>query len=393
MTDLEILSRPEVRDALERHGAPLFVLDPPAALAQYTRLRQGLPDVTPHYAVKANNHQLLLRALVGVGANFDVATDAEIDAVLAAGGRPEQIIHTHPHKKLAHIEYALSRGVTTFVADSAVELQKLSDFDGVEVLARLSFRNPDAGSDLSAKFGIAVDESLAFFDRAMLLGVRIRGLSFHVGSQSPDSEPFERALRASLAVLDVLREDGSTLDTIDIGGGFPVAYREPVASLEDIAARLNPIIDARPDVRFISEPGRFIAAPAMTLISSVVSASYRPGSGAWAFIDDGVYGGYSNVLGDHIDPVLLTTSQREETPQTIAGPTCDSIDVIATSRMMPRLDVGDLIVSPNMGAYTTVTATDFNSIPRTRIIVLGDRAHGRHEQLHARQDHERQHLG
>ena len=376
MTLAELLARPEVAAAIESGQTPFFILDPAAAVDAYRRLEEALPGVRHHYAVKSNSHPALVAALAASGAAFDVATNAEVDLVLAAGAAPDRVIHTHPHVKPRDIAYAVERGVRTFVADSDAEMRKLAAFHDadLDVLARVSYPNAGGTSDLSLKFGLAPEEVAGFLDYAADRGVRVRGLSYHVGSQNVDREIYVRALTTTAELLGAAALAGHALDTIDIGGGFPVRYagREPL--LEEFAEVLRPIIDGHPELAFWSEPGRFVSAPAMHLVTSVVADTYRPALEThWVYIDDGLFGGYSNVLTDHVVPEILPIgipAGRERIAQTIAGPTCDSSDVIVQGLELPRLVTGDILVSPMMGAYTLVTATEFNGIPITRVIVV-----------------------
>lgn len=356
--------------ALRRWGTPLFVLDGDRAVRAADELMRHLPRVAHHYAVKALSHPVLLSRLARAGMGFDIASNAELDAALAAGASPERIIHTHPHKKAADIAYAMSHGIRTFVVDNLGEVDKLERFPSAEALVRLAFPDPANPIDLSAKFGLGIDAAPGLLAYARRRRVPVRGLSFHVGSQSENTGAFSRAVGAAIDLVDRLRADAHPIRSVDIGGGFPVTYRRVAPELDAIAEVLNPVIESRTDIEFLSEPGRFVAAPSMTLIAGVVSVSTRPDGREWAFIDDGVYGGYSNVLFDHVDPVIITTSHRELRRQTIAGPTCDSIDVVARDRLLPRLAVGDLVVSPMMGAYTAVSATDFHGFRRAPIVVL-----------------------
>ena len=176
-------------------------------------------------------------------------------------------------------------------------------------------------------------------------------------------------------------------DTLDIGGGFPASYDAESAAIDDIAAVLRPVLD--PHARrldIIAEPGRVMVADAMTLVTSVVGIAER-GDGRWYYLDDGLYGSYSNVLTEDVHPLVFAAreltaripgragSRRRDAGDhrwaTLAGPTCDSSDVIAREVLLPELHVGDLLVSPAMGAYTTVTATRFNGRPFTPIAVVG----------------------
>lgn len=376
MTIAQLLAEPEVAAAIEAGDTPFFILDPAAGVDAYRALTAALPRVRHHYAVKSNSHPALVGALAAAGASFDVATNAEVDLVLAAGAAPDRIVHTHPHVKPRDIAYAIERGVRTFVADSDAEVRKLAAFrdTGLAVLARVSYPNAGGTSDLSFKFGLAPEEVPGFLGYAADRGVRVRGLSYHVGSQNVDRDVYARSLTTTAELVRDAIAAGHTLDVIDIGGGFPVRYagREPL--LQEFADVLGPIIDAHPELAFWSEPGRFISAPSMHLVTSVVADTYRPALEThWVYIDDGLFGGYSNVLTDHVVPEIVPIgipAGRERVAQTIAGPTCDSSDVVVQGIELPRLVVGDILVSPMMGAYTLVTATEFNGIPITRVIVV-----------------------
>lgn len=376
MTIAELLAKPDVAAAIAAGDTPFFILDPEAGVAAYRMLQAAFPGVRHHYAVKSNSHPALVAALAAAGASFDVATNAEVDLVLAAGVPAERIIHTHPHVKPRDIEYAIERGVRTFVADSDAQLRKLAAFreTGLEVLARVSYPNAGGTSDLSLKFGLAPEEVPGFLRYAADRGLRVRGLSYHVGSQNVDRDVYAHALTTTAELVAAAAAAGHALDTIDIGGGFPVRYVGGEPLLEELAHVLRPIMAAHPELAFWSEPGRFISAPTMHLVTSVVADTYRPALEThWVYIDDGLFGGYSNVLTDHIVPAIIPIgipSGRERVAQTIAGPTCDSFDVVVRDLELPRLVVGDILVSPMMGAYSLVTATEFNGIPITRVIVV-----------------------
>jgi len=376
VTIADLIAKPDVAAAIAAGDTPFFILEPAAAVEAYRLLERALPSVRHHYAVKSNSQLALVEALVEAGASFDVATNAEIDLVLAAGATPDRIIHTHPHLKPRDIGYAVERGVRTFVADSDAQARKLAAFRDrdLAVLARVSYPNAGGTSDLSLKFGLAPEEVAGFLDYAADRGLSLRGLSYHVGSQNVDRDVYARALTTTAELVRTAIAAGHGLDTIDIGGGFPVRYagREPL--LEEFAQVLRPIIQEHPELAFWSEPGRFVSAPAMHLVTSVVADTYRPALEThWVYIDDGLFGGYSNVLTDHIVPEIVPVgipAGRERVAQTIAGPTCDSSDVVVQGIELPRLVVGDILVSPMMGAYTIVTATRFNGIPITRVIVV-----------------------
>lgn len=373
-----LLSSDIAKAALALHGTPVLLLDPERVRSQYRRLAAALPFVRFHYAVKALAHVDVLSALAEEGCGFDVATGEELE-LLAGIGR-ERIIHTHPIKKASEVAEALEAGVRTFVIDNEVELDKFrSAPSDVRLLIRLAYRSPQAKSDLSTKFGVGPFEAARLVERALARGIRIGGFSFHVGSQLDDPARFAAATTETLALMDQLESALPVrFETLDIGGGFPVAYDTAVTPLEELAAVIRPLLEPRADrLTILAEPGRIMVAESMTLLTSVVGIAER-GDGRWYYLDDGLYGAYSNVLTEDVHPLIFAEREIEGLEvdaathrwATLAGPTCDSTDVIAREALLPDLAVGDLLVSPVMGAYTVVTATRFNGRSVTPIAVI-----------------------
>jgi ornithine decarboxylase len=377
-----LLTSDIARAAIALHGTPVLLLDPERVRGQYRRLTAALPFVRFHYAVKALAHPEVLSALADEGCGFDVATGEELE--LLSGIDRGRIIHTHPIKKTAEIAEALAEGVRTFVIDNEVELEKfVSAPADVRVLIRLAYRSPHAKSDLSTKFGVGAFEAARLVGRALESGIRVGGFSFHVGSQLDDPARFAAAITETLALMDHLESDlDIRFDTLDIGGGFPVGYDTAVTPLEDLAAIIRPLLEPRTDhLTILAEPGRVLVAESMTLVTSVVGIAERS-DGRWYYLDDGLYGAYSNVLTEDVHPLIFAESEiagRDTDAAThrwatLAGPTCDSTDVIAREALLPDLAVGDLLVSPVMGGYTVVTATRFNGRSVTPIAVVGQGA-------------------
>jgi ornithine decarboxylase len=360
-----------------RHGTPLLVLDPGRLVEQYRALRDALPDVQPYYAVKALAHPAALAALRDAGGCFDVASPHEVALVVGLGIAPERCIYTHPVKKREDVVAAVRAGIRTFVFDSEGELAKFAGLeDRVDLLLRIGYRTRAALIDLSYKFGAEPGEAVDLLRAAQGSGLRVRGLSFHPGSQLASPDPLREDLRHAAMLIDCAADLGIELDVLDIGGGLPVPYDAAVPPLESftavIAEEIGPLV--RRGISVISEPGRFLAAPAMLAVASVVGVNRRGGV-PWYYLDDGLYGSFSNVLSDHVHPTVhayeaLAGVERDAVPSVLAGPTCDSTDVITTGARLPALEVGDLVVAPCMGAYTAVTACEFNGIPRTPVVVV-----------------------
>jgi len=363
------------RALIAQHGTPLLVLDPYRVIEQYRLLASHLRGFQLHYAVKTSPHPAVLRAVAASGGGFDVATNGEIDLLRTLGLPLKRCINTNPIKKLSDIDHAYIAGVRTFVVDNPVEVQKFVGLPAdIDILVRLAFRNPSAKADLSTKFGVDPADAELVVKHVLAAGVRFAGFSFHVGSQGTTAEPYREALLGTLdLVTHITKTLGVPTRIIDIGGGFPVTYRDPMPAIEEIGRIVDEVLgDQRDEFTLLAEPGRFLAADSMTLLTSVVGSAVRDGR-MWHYLDDGLYGSYSNVMTEDVHPPIMALREVVDgvspyEPVTLAGPTCDSADVIARDYPMPSLNVGDVVVSPMMGAYTSVTSSRFNGIPATPII-------------------------
>ncbi|MFC9920104.1 type III PLP-dependent enzyme [Agromyces binzhouensis] len=376
---------------VREHGSPLLLLDVDRVATQLLALRRELPGAGIHFATKSLPHPAVIRAVHGFGASFEVASRGEIDLLEQEGVPIGRCLHTHPVKSVADITGAYLRGIRTFVVDSPSEVAKFAGLPthDVGVLVRLSFPNPDAKSDLSSKFGVAPEDAPALVDLCRRSRLAVRGFTFHVGSQTTSAAPWVRAIATTLQLMRSLEAlHGTRFEVLDLGGGFPVGYDEPVPSLAELARGIRPALAAVPEhVRVVVEPGRFVAAPAMTLVTRVIGTSDRA-DGRWHHLDEGLYGAYSNIPAEDVHALVFAAAElgvrplgddaaertarrvltRVRVPVTLAGPTCDSVDVVARHLPLPPLADGDLLVSPMMGAYTWATATGFNGIARTPVV-------------------------
>jgi ornithine decarboxylase len=373
--DSTTLTEAEIRRLAARFGSPLLVVDCEQVRRQYRALRDALPGVDLHYALKPLPHASVVATLRDEGAFFDLATTGEVELVKAQGIAPERCIHTHPIKRDSDIRDALRFGVTTFVADNPDEIRKFARYrKRAELLLRVCFRSPTAVCDLSKKFGCEPGAVLGLIEQARRLGVRVRGLSFHVGSQATDPSKYIEAIQACTNLIaEALLAGLPSLEVLDIGGGFPVPYTDAVMPIDEFCAPIRAALAKLPKhVRVIAEPGRFIAAPAAIAVSTVMGKAKRDGRW-WYYLDDGLYGSYSGQLFDHAKyPVAALREGGELFESVLAGPTCDSIDVIDDNIVLPELEVGDLVVGRMMGAYTWASATDFNFFKRAKVVVMNE---------------------
>ena len=344
---------------------PMLYVDLASVLQRYDELAAALPGVRLHYAVKANPAPQVIAALAAQGCAWDVASPGEIDAVLAAGGTAAAMSYGNTVKRAADIAYASGVGVRRFTFDSPPELEKLDTYaPGAIVMARITTSGRGADWALGSKFGCPPAEAADLLLRAAREGHPV-GVAFHVGSQQRDPTAWEEPLRNAARIRDHLRRRGADLQVVDLGGGFPASTTEPTVRLAEYGAAIGAALarqlgDDLPEL--MAEPGRAIVADAGYLESEVRLVSYRQAT-RWVYLDAGVFTGLVETVQDAIryrlevlrDGVQLRTDLAEAA---LAGPTCDSLDVLYSSCRLPSdLRQGDRVRFLSAGAYTESYST------------------------------------
>lgn len=366
----------DIYHAVEKHGAPLLITDCDSIRAQYHALQNALPNVKLYYAMKPFPHKTVVDVLHKEGSYFDVATTGEIKVLKKLNISADKCIHTHPIKRIKDIRAALNFGITQFVADNPDEILKFKKFKKkAKLLLRISFRSPSASIDLSKKFGCAVKDVISLLELARSNGIHVNGFSFHVGSQSRDSSMYVTAVKTCNALIaECILRGLPPIEILDIGGGFPIDYEGEIAT--NISDFCKPIVEELKKlpthISVVAEPGRFIVGPSTISVSTVMGKAKREDK-IWYYLDDGIYGSYSNQFFDHVqNPVhaLKNDVPKETFPSVLSGPTCDSIDVVKECIQLPELQIGDLIIGHAMGAYTWATSTNFNFFDKAKFVFL-----------------------
>ncbi|CAM0952783.1 unnamed protein product [Alopecurus aequalis] len=342
-----------------------YVLDLARIVDLHKRWRGALPDVRPYYAVKCNPEPAMLGALAALGAGFDCASRAEMEAVLALGVDPGSIVYANPCKPEAHIEHAAEVGVNLTTYDSVEEVAKVKRcHPNCELVLRIKGPdNGDAKVDLGTKYGAHADEVVPLLRAAQQAGLGVAGVSFHVGSGGSRTDVYQGAIKAARAAFDTAAALGMPpMRVLDIGGGFVAG-----ATFDEAAAVINDALVQHfgdlPCVEVIGEPGRYFAETAFTLAARVIGKRTR-GEVREYWIDDGLYGSLNCVLMDDYVPRPMPLAARrpgEKTyTSTVFGPTCDSLDTVVTGYQLPEMSVGEWLVFDDMGAYTTCSGSNFN---------------------------------
>ncbi len=346
---------------------PCLVLDLDRVEENYRRLKAAMPLARIYYAVKANPAAPVLDRLVGLGSCFDAASFEEVEACLDAGAAPGSISYGNTVKKEGAIRAAFARGVRMFAFDSEAELRKLArSAPGSRVYCRILVGNDGAEWPLSRKFGCEVEMARELMVLAGELGLDPFGLSFHVGSQQANTAAYEAAIAKVALLFTDLREAGVKVRMVNLGGGYPVRYRQEVPEIDDIGAAIMGAMaehfgNALPDV--VIEPGRFIVGDAGVVSAEVVLVSRKAKDDPvrWVYLDIGRFGGLAETEGEAIKYAFRTPRDGEaEGPVTIAGPTCDSTDTLyekSNYRLPLSLDAGDRVELLATGAYVTSYAS------------------------------------
>ena len=336
-----------------------------------------LPHIKPYYAVKCNPDRALIKTLSSLGAGFDCASGRELMEVAEAGYGSGQfrdhVVYANPCKPFRDLQKAKALGSPTTVIDSFEEVDKLKSvkWQGGALL-RLLVEDETSLMPFSRKFGLPSEKVKDIANYSKVQGIPLKGVSFHVGSGCLDPLQYTKALQKSHNAIKEITSAGHDADTIDIGGGFLSGTEVFERYARKIRCGILPY-DMK-HIRYIAEPGRFFATNAFDLFVQVIGKKPNLTNGGWRYtIDESLYGQFSCIPFDHKQPlwVRIPTSYenkdeaaRKRVKGTLYGRTCDSLDMIADSSDMEDLEVGDWLWFPNMGAYTNVTASEFNGFPK-----------------------------
>jgi ornithine decarboxylase len=359
---------PKIARYLADHqpATPCLVLDVDRVEANFRAIRDALPLAQIFYAMKANPAPQILERLVSLGSSFDAAGIEEVEACLAAGAAPASISFGNTIKKSSAIARAYQAGIDIFAFDSGEELDKLARHaPGSRVYCRILVENEGADWPLSRKFGTTIAHARTLMLRAGELGLDPYGLSFHVGSQQTSTASYEAAIGRVAMLFTDLRNAGVNLRMMNLGGGFPVRYRDEVPGIDRFAdaimgAMTEHFGNALPAM--LIEPGRAIAADAGVVSAEVVLAASKGGDPVrWIYLDIGRFGGLAETEGEAIKYRFTTPHDGTETgPVAIAGPTCDGADILyerSNYRLPLALTEGDLVTIESTGAYVTTYAS------------------------------------
>lgn len=378
-----LVERPSRLDAYVAHrqfDRPTLVIDLDRVSTQYHALKAGLGRADIHYAVKANPARQIIARLVDLGSHFDAASRAEIALCLEEGAEPSEVSFGNTIKRASDIAWAYDQGIRLFAADAEQELEKIAmHAPGASVYIRLIVAHSQADWPLSRKFGCDRAMALTLLDRAKALGLNPVGFSFHVGSQTRHAAMWAPILDVFAEIWAEARAAGHDLSLLNIGGGFPAFYGEAIEAPTAYAAAVIAMVEARfPNLRKImAEPGRGMVAEAGVIVAEVLLVSRKSADDLhrWVYLDIGRFSGLAETEGEAIRYQIQTVRDADPMgPCVVAGPSCDSADVLYEKRPMAlplTLRSGDRVLIRNTGAYTsTYSSVCFNGFPPLAVVVI-----------------------
>lgn len=375
-----------------RTGQPLLIIDHQLIRDNYERFRKNFPRIQVYYAMKANSEPAIIKTLYRLGSSFDVASINEFDKVLRLlDDLSDEQIKEFVYNKVIFANTMKSRQilentmpyVPLMTFDNPDELEKIKKYCNCAGVV-LRVKVPDKGSmvEMAKKFGIAPEEGIDLIEKAHKMDLVVEGLSFHVGSQCVDFSNYTDALNMAYDIFKKVEERGYKIGRrdnkhkiLDIGGGFPVEYKPDVPKIEKLAETINGKINElfpEESYEIAAEPGRFIVGNAATLILTIIGKSRRDGK-RFYHVNDGLYHTLSGILYDHCHYDFIPLERNGGGGETeecfIAGQTCDSFDTIPYTVKLPgNLNIGDILIVPNAGAYTTGSSSHFNGFLGARVI-------------------------
>jgi ornithine decarboxylase len=364
---------------------PCIVINLRDIKRNYLKMSHSFPYAQIYYAVKANPDKAILSMLAELGANFDIASRYELDLILSLGISPDRMSFGNTIKKAKDVAYFYEKGVRMFATDSEDDLKNIAEHaPGSRVYVRIVMSDSSTADwPLSRKFGCHPDMAYGLLIMARSLGLTPYGISFHVGSQQRDIGQWDEAIAKTKYLFSSLEKDENIrLTMINMGGGFPASYVQPSNDLTEYAAEIYKYLtdDFGSDIPLIAlEPGRSLVGDSGVLITEVVLISRKNHTALnrWVYLDTGKFNGLIETLNESIKYPIITENEDDEAEEEeviIAGPTCDSQDILYEEHkyLLPiNLKIGDKLYFLSAGAYTASYASVcFNGFPPIKTYIM-----------------------
>lgn len=363
-----------------RVPTPSLILSPKRAADNFRAIQRAFSfcNARVGYAMKANPHPWIMSAIAEVkDSMFEVASKAEIQTLIDMGIDGSRIFFSNPVKQSSHIEFAVKHGIRLFVYDSEAEIEKLAQYNDplnpLEVYVRMTVPHDGALWPLTHKFGVEPRGAVELLKIAKARGLKPVGLAFHVGSQCTRPDTWIDALEAVAPAWKMAREAGIELDMIDLGGGFPAPYTNPVPKPYEVADAVKSALDANVPgyKRVYLEPGRGVCGDAGDMVLEVTGVALRPDGQTWLYLDGGYFSGLYELpdgIRPSVHPVVRESRPLGMRTYRLAGPTCDSLDTLFEMRSPVELKIGDRLILKTSGAYVYSISSPFNGFAQPEVL-------------------------
>jgi diaminopimelate decarboxylase len=376
-------------DIANRVGTPCYVYSAQSIRDAFHRLDSafGAYPHTVHYAMKANSTRGIVELLKDLGAGVDANSIGEVDVALRCGITPDQIVFTGVGKSMPELTRAVSLGFKAINVESPGELDRLDQLAQAQgATVRVALRvNPDIDARShphistglkTNKFGVPIEAAPEIFrEIGRRKGLRAEGVHMHIGSQITSLDPLVGGATAAVDLALALKGEGIGLRHIDLGGGLGISYDgTPAIDPADYGRALVDIV-RRSGLPALIEPGRVLVGPAGVLITRVVDVKQFPEARRFVVLDAGMtelmrpalYGAFHRI-----EPVVLRAG--EPIVADIVGPICESTDTFARDRTLPPVEVGDLMVVRDVGAYGAAMGSMYLRRPLPPEVLVDDGA-------------------
>lgn len=377
-------------ELIEQYGSPLYVTNEERLRANFRRYSDAFPNADLYYAAKANANFTILRIMADEGAGADVFSDGELYMALLAGIPKEKVLFNGNSKSDGELLMAVKTGVRVSL-DSLDELRTLSAIAKNEgAVVDISFRvNPDVSPDThpkistglrTSKFGVPHDEVVRAYKEALdLPGVNPVGIHCHIGSQILDITPFAEAMGKMMDLVEQVSRLGAELEFVDVGSGLGIPYEKgiDVPTPQDLADLILPIFNERCKAEGISpklilEPGRYVAADSTVLLTTV--NTMKDAAKKFVGVDAGFNLMIRPAMYDSYQHVIV--ANKADAPvkdiYSIAGPICETGDILAYDRELPEIEKGDIIAVLDAGAYGFSMSSQYNGRVRCAEVLVND---------------------
>jgi len=373
-----------LNELADEYGTPLYVYSENHFLNRYRALDEVLSDVehTICFAMKSNGNLGVLSSMADAGCGFDIVSGGELRRVLEAGGDPSQVVYAGVAKTEAEQRLALEHDIYMFNVESMPELEQLNRVAGeMGKEGRVAFRvNPDVDAKTHAKittgkkenkFGIPIAKIKEYVEHAVdLEHIDFQGLHFHIGSQITTIEPFEEVVEKATALVKSLRDDGFEIETLNLGGGLGIQYRDETPLTPQQWGDV--IVPAVKDlnVKLIVEPGRYIMGNAGALVTETIYVK-KSVTKNFIVVDAGMNDLIRPAMYDSYHGIeAVSEGSGEEITADVVGPICETGDYFGKDRTVPEPEPGDYFAVMSSGAYGMAMASQYNAFPRPAEVLV-----------------------